>query len=130
MLIFGHPLIKNALFYHVPSIDAITNTPPSGAIYVTFNDENLDIIQHAKSNNVAMCIEVESIKELILSANLGASFILVPNTLAKQAQEIATEYLFDAKILTAIADEEEIEEFALLGVDGVVLSSAIIKTNS
>jgi hypothetical protein len=50
--------------------------------------------------------------------------------LAKTAQNVAENYLFDAKILVLIEKEDEIEELALLGVDGVVFSNTIIKINS
>lgn len=130
MLLFGHPLIQNALFYHVNSIDAIENTPPSGVILTEFDRNNTDILLHAHTNNLPLCVGVTSITELIIVANLNPHYILIPNTLVKQAQEIANEYLFDPKLLTIIQDEEEIEELATLGLGGAVFSSAIIKINS
>ncbi|MDQ1268226.1 MAG: hypothetical protein QG560_869, partial [Campylobacterota bacterium] len=48
-------------------------------------------------------------------------------TLAKTAQNVAESYLFDAKILVMIEDEDEIEELALLAIDGVIFSNAIVK---
>ncbi|MDQ7061044.1 MAG: hypothetical protein Q9M43_07815 [Sulfurimonas sp.] len=37
---------------------------------------------------------------------------------------------FDAKILVLIEEESDIQELALLGIDGVIFSSAIVKINS
>ncbi|MDF1874268.1 hypothetical protein JHD48_00810 [Sulfurimonas sp. SAG-AH-194-I05] len=130
MLIFGHRFIPSRSFYHVLDIDSISNTPPSSTICVQFSEENLDIINHASLNNISISISVNSILELIYSASLGASFIIVERNLALDAQKIATEYLYDSKILVHINDENEIEELALHGMDGVILPSAIIKINS
>ena len=45
-------------------------------------------------------------------------------------QNIEENYVFDAKILSTIEDEDEIQELALLGVDGVIFPNTIIKINS
>lgn len=130
MLLFGHRLLPSDSFYHVSSIDSIKRTPPSSTICLEFSEENLDIIEHANANQVAMALRVKSVTEIIYAANLNAKYIFVVPKLAKTAQNIAENYLFDAKILVLIEEEEEIEELALLGVDGVVFANAIIKTNS
>ena len=130
MLIFGHSFIKSESFYHVIDIDAINNTPPSSIIYLEFSEENLDIVSHAINNSIPLAIDTKNITQIIYASSLGASFILVPKELAKTAQNIANEYLFDAKILVHVEDENEIEEMAILGVDGVIFSNAIIKISS
>ncbi len=130
MLLFGHKFIPSEVLYHTPNIDAISNTPPSSVIYLEFTQENLDIIEHANLNQISLALSIENITELIYASALGAKYILVSKEMAKTAQNIAENYLFDAKILVNIQDEEEIEEMALLGVDGVIFSNAIIKTNS
>ena len=130
MYIFGHRFIDSDNFYHVPNIDAIPNTPSNAIIYLEFSEDNLDIITHAISNEVLLALKVESITEIIYASSLGASFIVVSKELAKTAQNIANNYLFDAKIIVQISDESEIEELAILGVDGVIFSNAIIKINS
>ena len=135
MIILGHRFIPNHLethasFYHIASIDAIKNTPPNSFIFIEFSEENLDIINHLQDNSITFCLKVENVTEIIYASSLGASFILVDKDLAKTAQDLANNYLFDAKILVAIKDEESIEELALLGVDGVLFSEAIVKINS
>ena len=130
MLLFGHRFIPSASFYHVLDIDSITNTPPSSVIHVEFSQNNLDIIKHAKENQIPLSICCQTITEIIYAASLDASFIVVKNELAKDANKIANDYLFDAKILVLIEEESEIEKLALLGVDGVIFSNAIIKINS
>ena len=127
MLLFGHRFIPSASFYHIDSIEAIKNTPPSSTLYLAFSEENLDIIEHLSQNSIAFVLSVQSITELIYASALAARFILVPKELAKSAQDIAESYLFDAKILTKIDTEAEIEEMALLGIDGLLFTNAIIK---
>jgi len=130
MLFFGHKFIPSEHFYHVQSIEAINNTPSNSMIITEFSEANLDVIKHAILNEVSLALHVENIKELVYANALGASYLVVPKTMTKTAQDIADNYLFDAKILVAIEDENEVEELALLGVDGVIYPNAIIKINS
>jgi len=130
MLLFGHRFIESEKLYHISDIDAIVHTPNSSTIYLLFSEENLDIIQHAKKNSIPLALGVSSIKELIYASSLGARYILPTQSIAKTAQSIAESYLFDAKIIVMIENESEIEEMALLGIDGVLFSDAIIKINS
>lgn len=130
MLIFGHKFIPSESFYHVTNIDAINHTPPSSTIYLEFSEDKLDIINHASLNGVSMALKIQDVTELIYANALGASYLVVPQELAKTVQGIADNYLFDAKVLVMIEDYEIIEELALLGVDGVICSNAIIKTVS
>ena len=130
MLLFGHTFIPSHSFYHVLDIESISNTPPSSTIYIEFSENNLDIITHANLNQISTSISVKNINELIYASSLGASYIIVAKDLVKNAHSIANDYLFDAKILVLIENEKEIEELALLGVDGIIFSNAIIKINS
>jgi len=135
MIIIGHTYIPNYLtqhgsFYHILNTDAIKNTPPNSPIFIEYSQENLEIIEHLTQASITFCLKVETLTEMIYAANLGASFIIVKKEIAKSAQEIANNYLFDAKILVKIEDEKEIETLAILGIDGVLFSEAIIKVNS
>jgi len=130
MILLGHRFIDTESLYHVGDIDAILHTPPSSTIYLQFDEKNLDIIKHAKLNAIAFALNITTITELIYSASLGAKYALVKKSLAKQAQEIAETYLFDTKILVHIENDKEIEDMALLGIDGVIYPNAIIKINS
>jgi len=130
MLIYGHRFIPSDSFYHVSDIDSISNTPASSVIHIEFNEENLDIITHANLNQITTSICAKNIRDIIYASALEASFIVVHKELAKDAKNIANEYLYDAKILVLIEEEDEIEELALIGVDGVIFSNAIIKISS
>lgn len=127
MLFFGHRFIQSEKFYHLFDIDTIIQTPPSSTIYLEFDEKNLDIINYLQKNKINFAIKVKNITELMYASALGASYIHVEQKLAKTAQKIAENYLFDAKILVHVENEEAIEEMALLGVDGVIFPEAIVK---
>ncbi|OHD99469.1 MAG: hypothetical protein A3E21_04055 [Sulfurimonas sp. RIFCSPHIGHO2_12_FULL_36_9] len=130
MIFFGHRFIESENFYHISSIEAIQNTPPSSTLYIEFSETNLDIITHTFLNSMPTAIYAQNVTQLLYASSFNASFIVVEKELAKTAQNVAENYLFDAKILVLIEKEDEIEELALLGVDGVVFSNTIIKINS
>ena len=130
MLLFGHRFIESEEFYHIFDIDSIEKTPSSSCIYLDFSKKNLDIIEHLRCNQIRFALGVTNINELIYAAALGASYIMVSRDFAKSAQNIAENYLFDAKILAHIQEESEIEEMALLGIDGVCFAEAIVKISS
>lgn len=130
MIFFGHRFLKSENFYHIFDIEAILNTPPVSTIYIEFDEKNLDVINHASENFIKTAIFAKNITQILYASSLGASYIVVEKELAKTAQDIAQSYLFDAKILILIEDENEIEELALLEVDGVIFSNAIIKVTS
>lgn len=130
MMIFGHRFIASESFYHINTIDSIIHTPSSSIICLEFDEEKLDITAHATLNKIPFALRVANTTEIIYAATLGAKYIIVLPKMAKTAHNLAENYLFDAKILVLISEEEEIEELALLGVDGVIFSNAIIKTNA
>ncbi len=130
MLIYGHRFIASESFYHILSIEAISNTPPSSTVFLPFDENNLDIINHLITNHIDFALEIQTISQAIYASSFGAKFIIIPKELASTIQNIANNYLFDSKILIILENENEIEEMAILGVDGVVFSNAIIKINS
>ena len=130
MIIFGHRFIPSNNLFHVINIDAVLNTPPSSTLFLEFSEENLDVINHLSANAIPYALCVKDLTQIIYASALNASYVIVDKELAKDAQSLANEYLFDAKVLVKIEEDDEIEELAKLGVDGVIYSNAIIKTNS
>ena len=88
MLIFGHKFIPSESLYHTPNIDSISNTPPSSIIYLEFSEDNLDIIEHARQNQIIFALSIENITELIYASALGAKYILVSHEMAKPARSV------------------------------------------
>ena len=130
MIFFGHRFIESESFYHISNVDSILHTPSSSTIYLEFSEANLDIIKHAQQNAISMALKVSNATELVYASALGAKYLIVSKANAKSSQEIAENYLFDAKILVTLDNEEELEEFINIGIDGVICSNAIIKINS
>ncbi len=130
MLIFGHRFINSERLYHIDDVEAVLRTPSNSLVYLSFSEQNLDVIEHLNSNSVRFALEVENIRDVIYAENLGASFILLKETLAKSAQKVAETYLFDAKILVHIEEESQIEMMAYEGIDGVVFANAIVKIST
>lgn len=130
MLLFGHRFIESEIFYHITNIEDISNTPPSSTIALVFSEDNLDIIAHANANSISLTLWIEDIETLIFASALNAKYIIVTKELAKTAQNIAENYLFDAKILVSINEDSDISEMALLGVDGIIYPNAIVKISS
>jgi len=130
MLILGHKFIPSHNLYHISNIDAIVNTPPNSCLFLDFSEDNLETIEYLIENKLSFCLGVENITQVIYASSLGASYILVNEDLAKTAQNLANNYLFDSKILVNIQKEDKIKDIALLGIDGVLFSNAVIKINS
>jgi hypothetical protein len=130
MLLFGHRFIKSETFYHISDVSDIAHTPPSSTLFLAFSEQNLDIISHLNLNQLSFALGVDTITDIIYASALNARYIILSQDLAKTAQELAQEYLFDAKILVKIEKDAAIEELALLGVDGVIYPSAIVKISS
>ena len=130
MIILGHRFIPDFKFFHISNIDTINNTPPNSSLFLEFDEDNLETIEYLQKNELCFCLEVKDVTQIIYASALGASYIMVEKELAKIAQDLANNYLFDAKILAKIEDEKDIEYFALIGVDGILFSNAIIKIKS
>lgn len=123
MLVIGHPLLNSMNFYEVTSIEQIQNTPANSTMYIEFSAK--EIIDFCRENGVKFALHVKNLKEVVFSNILGASYIVLDDSLALDGQKIANEYMFDAKVLVIIDDENEIETYALAGIDGVIFPSAV-----
>lgn len=130
MLLFGHPYIDFKPFYHIDELDEIELTPANSTLYLHFKEENLDIIRHMQQNHLRFALGAADVSEVILAHNLGATYIVVDEILAKSAQNVAETYLFDAKILCRLETGNSIEEKAVEGIDGVIFAQAIVKISN
>lgn len=130
MLIFGSPIIRSEAFYGVNSKEEIAKTPPNSTIYMEFSRSTLLLIDYAISSQITLALKAKSLLDVIYCANIGSTYIIVEEDLAKKAQEVAQNYLFDAKIVVEICSESQIEEFALQGIDGVIFDDAIIRSQN
>jgi len=120
MLIFGSKYINSPKFVKVSSVEEISKTTPNDILLIDFKPP-FELAKYCKKNNLAYAIEAKSTLEAIYASNLNAAFAIANIELAQTLQKLADNYLWDMKILAKINSEEEIENVALLGIDGAIL---------
>lgn len=130
MLLFGHPLIPSERFYHIESIEAIANTPSNSIIALFFAPENLDLITYLRANKIRFALYVTSITEAVLAENMNANYLLVHPKNGSEIQKVAEHYLFDAKVLGYIDQEDQLEKLIDMRLDGAIFIEAIVKITS
>ncbi len=86
-----------------------------------------ELLRYCQQNSIECAVEIFNITEAIFANHFGATFIIVPNKLAKEVQQIADNYLFDTKLLVDIALEREIEELAKEGIDGIIVPQYLLE---
>jgi hypothetical protein len=120
MQIFGHKWIDSIQFYNIESIDDIASTPPNSIVKISNLSKFIDIVKHCQKNLIPFVLEIDSIKDAIFANIFGAKYTISSKELAKKIMPIAQNYLFDTQILAKISEDNEIEEMAKIGVDGVI----------
>jgi len=123
MMLIGHGDVPFSPFYAIQNAHDIAKTPSNSTLFFEY-DASLAHFCH--THNVSFAVHVKQTKELILSHNLGASFIVVDKALSLNAQKVAEHYLFDAKIILLSSNDADIEWAALNGIDGILFQSAIV----
>jgi hypothetical protein len=130
MILFGHPLLSSEQFYHISSIDAISNTPSNSIIALIFEEQNLDIITHLRLNNIRFALYVTSAIEAVLAENFRATYLIVNSKSGLEIQKIAEHYLFDAKVLGYCEEVENLEKLIDMRLDGAIFAESIVKITS
>ena len=130
MKLFGHPLIPSERFYHIESLEAIAKTPSNTIIALFFSPQNLDLIVYLRTHKIRFALYVTSTTEAVLAENMNANFLLVHPKIAQEIQKVADHYLFDAKVLGYIDQEDQLEKLIDMRLDGAVFIEAIIKITS
>ncbi|MDR2080953.1 MAG: hypothetical protein LBP54_03580 [Campylobacteraceae bacterium] len=124
MIIIGYKLVDFTPFHTVKKAEEIIKSP----VIFEFSEENFALFRAiCKKKEIVFSVETNSVKEALLANAAGASYIVAKTKkAAKKIQRIAEYYLFDAKILLKIKDENEIEKAAKSGIDGVLLPNGVI----
>lgn len=122
MIIIGYDIVPYQKHYQVNSIEDIKKTPPNAILHLKEFDGVL--MQYLFQNSLSYSVAVKNKTQLLLANALGASFIISSDP--KKDQEVATNYLFDAKVLTFIKSIDEIENLVDTNIDGVIFKDAII----
>ncbi len=122
MIIMGDKDIPYETIEKINTIDDIKLTKPNSTIYFKF-DKNM--MHYCMTNDIAYMVEISNITESIYANSLKAKYILSGISSVQTIQKLAEVYLFDSKIISSIASEDEIEKFALQGIDGVIFKDIL-----
>ncbi len=120
MKIFGHPWLPREDFYPISSIKEIVKTPPNSTVELKPLSFSIKLAQYCNKNHIAYALEVDTIKDALFANQMNCRYIITNKSLAKELMPIAQNYLFDTQVLAIISDEDEIEDLAKYGIDGVI----------
>jgi len=124
MILIGHKLVPFEPLYNIKNIEDIKKTPSNSIVIFDFDNEEL--LEYCTQNEVSFSLHVDTLRDAIIANALRAKYILVYKKLSVLVQNIAQEYLFDAKILLYVEENADIEEVAQDGIDGIIMKCAII----
>ena len=119
MLIFGHKYIDSPNFIKIDSKEELHLTTPKDIVLIELK-EPYTLPKYLKDNNISYAVFIDSIKDAIFANIFDANYVICEFDLAKIIQKIATEYLWDMKILALIDSDDMLEKIALNYIDGVV----------
>ncbi len=120
MLIFNHKDIESESFVEVKNLEDINKCSSQNIALLSQFNEPYELAKYCKEQDITYAIRAKSIKDALFANALNANYIIADLNLAKNLQKIATEYLFDSKILAIISNDLELEEAALNSIDGVI----------
>lgn len=124
MQVIGHPLIPSKQFVHIQTSKDIDSVLANCVVWwEASQDPDLSLAKFCQENKIQYAVQVSHLKELIFFSHLGAKYLITSTQKAQQFQSIIKEYLLDCLLLCIIEDENEIEELAMLGIDGVIFYS-------
>jgi phosphorylcholine metabolism protein LicD len=125
MIIIGHPWINSPQFCKVFLKENIKHTQANQIVLLEPLNESHTIAQYCQENSIAFAVATNTLTDALFANALGAKYIICEEDDASIIQPIATEYLFDARLLVLIHSENEISKIARIGIDGVILPEAI-----
>ena len=125
MKIIGHPWIESERFVTVDSMEKITGSP-AGSILL-FDDllVSIELLHYCQKEGLPFALRAGEVKTALFSHALNARYVIAEKAIVQAIQELAQNYLFDTQILVEIQNENEIEKYARMGIDGVIFSTAV-----
>lgn len=125
MIIIGHPWIESYRFFKVFSIEGIKKSQPDDIVLLEPLADSHNYANHCQNNNIPFAVVVSTLEDALFANSMGAKYIICEEDDALMIQPIATEYLFDTRILVLIHSDKEIAKIARAKVDGVIFAEAI-----
>ena len=125
MLIFGNEYIESPHFIAISAIEEIDTTTPKDILYLQEFKAPYLLAKHCAKNSLTYAVKVSSLKEALFANAFNASYIIAQTTLAKELQSIADNYLWDAKVLAIISNDNDLETIAKASIDGAIYQNHI-----
>ncbi len=123
MILIGDENIPYEKIKKINNINDIKNTHSNSTLLFKFD---IEILKYTSKNDLASAVIVNSIKEVIYSANFNAKYIIPNQDILNKTQKIADNYMFDSKILAVIKTNDEIEAMAIDEIDGIIYESIVV----
>ena len=120
-MILLNEFFSDEKFFEVKNRNEIKTSPNNSTLIFEYKDNLLETFKFCDENNIPYGVKISSIKEFIFISSLNAKYAFVNKDIAKSIQQIANEYLSDTKVIVFIQNDDEIEEIARNGIDGVFL---------
>ncbi len=122
MIIIGDEFIPYENIATIVSVDDINNTKANSTLIFEFKQ---NILSYCNENSLGFAVIVDSLKDAIYANALNAKYIISSKDLAIKIQKCADNYMFDARVLSIIENDKEIEEVALLEIDGAIYKEVL-----
>ena len=123
MVILGDDYFCDENMFKIENEEDIKNTPPNSCVYLESFSKSLCL--HLKENDIAYACFSSVVSDVLILEKLNAKYIICDDNIAKRCQEMADNYLFDAKIIMKAKSLKRIEYIAGLGLDGAWLTNGV-----
>ncbi|RLA77382.1 MAG: hypothetical protein DRG30_00225 [Epsilonproteobacteria bacterium] len=125
MKIIGHPWVESESFAQVDAVEKIISTPTGSVLLISDISRSINLLHYCESQGLPFALRAMDIKTALFAHALHARYVIVKKEMAGVIQGLAQNYLFDTQVIVEIEHEDEIEEYARMGIDGVIFPSAI-----
>ena len=122
MILIGDTLVPYEDICKINNVSNINNTKANSTLLF---DYDMDLIKYCCENALNSAVVVKSIKELIYASSFEVKYIICDKEIVVEAQKIAENYMFDAKILVVIKNSDEIVWVAQNEIDGAIYNNLI-----
>jgi hypothetical protein len=104
-------------FAKISTRDDIKHSKPNSVVIFDFDK---DLMLYCATNDIEYAINVSNITEAVYANSLNAKYIFPTLDIIENIQELANNYMFDSKVVAKIKTANQIEQFALKQIDGVI----------
>jgi len=117
MILIGDENIEYETIEKISVISDISATTSNATLLYHFD---FDILKYSQKNNLHSAVITKNLQEVVYASSFDVKYIIVKKNIAKEAQNIANNYMLDSKILVVIDSKEELVENAIDEIDGVI----------